>query len=573
VKRKTISVETVAEAYLTLLAERGIEYLFANGGTDFAPIVEALAALEAKGNRKLKVVSVGHENVAVSMAHGYYLITGRPQAVMFHVNVGTANGINALANAARDNIPLLFTAGRNPITEFGKPGSRDTGIQWGQEMFDQAGMVRELVKWDYELRHGDQLEDVVDRALEIATMAPCGPVYLSLPREVLSAPMETFSYREAPRRAGGAKPGADPAALERAADILAKAERPLMLPQMAGRTDASAAAVAAFAERFAMPVIEYRALSNSIPTDHPMNLGFDPVPFIHDADAILNVDASVPWIPVRHGTPPDDCKVVNLGADPAYQRIPIRSYPSDATVVGAVEVALPQLGEALAARIGGDKARLDTRRKRVAAAQAKASSEVAARIESVRGATPIHPVWATHCIAAAKGDDTIVINEYPLLSRFAPFPKPRTYFGTPSAGGLGWGIGAAIGAKLAAPDRLVIAALGDGAYMFGNPTAGHQVLRALDLPVLFIIFNNSRWEEVERAALSVFPKGRAAQANRVPVADLGPEAHYEHMMDIYGGHGERVERPQDLPKALERAIRVVREEKRQALLNLIVGHR
>src|SRR5690606_13781040 len=137
VKRKTISVETVAEAYLTLLAERGIEYLFVNGGTDFAPIVEAVAALDAKGGRKPNIVSVGHENVAVSMAHGYFLISGRPQAVMFHVNVGTANGINALANAARDNIPLLFTAGRNPITEFGRPGSRDTGIQWGQEMFDQ----------------------------------------------------------------------------------------------------------------------------------------------------------------------------------------------------------------------------------------------------------------------------------------------------------------------------------------------------------------------------------------------------------------------------------------------------
>jgi acetolactate synthase-1/2/3 large subunit len=571
--RKTISVETVAEAYLTLLAERGIEYLFANGGTDFAPIVEAVAALDAKGNRKLKIVSVGHENVAVSMAHGYYLISGRPQAVMFHVNVGTANGINALANAARDNIPLLFTAGRNPITEFGKPGSRDTGIQWGQEMFDQAGMVRELVKWDYELRHGDQLEDVVDRALEIATMAPAGPVYLSLPREVLSAPMESFSFRKTPRRANNAAPGADPAAIERAADILARAERPLMLPQMAGRTTASAAAVADFAARFAIPVVEYRALSNSLPTAHEMNLGFDPVPYLQEADAILNVDAVVPWIPVRHGIPSEDCKIVNLGADPAYQRIPIRSYPSDATVAGAVEIALPQLGEALSARVGGDKARLEAARKRVAEIQAKSRAEDAARLESVRSLAPIHPVWATHCIASAKGDDTIVINEYPLLSRFAPFPKPRTYFGTPSAGGLGWGIGAAIGAKIAAPDRMVIAALGDGAYMFGNPTAGHMVLRALDLPILFIIFNNSRWEEVERAALAVFPKGRAAQANRVPIADLGPEARYEHIMDVYGGYGERVERPEDLPGALERAVRAVREDKRQALLNLVVGHR
>ena len=572
-KRRTISVETVAEAYLTLLAERGIEYLFANGGTDFAPIVEAVAALDAKGTRKLKLVSVAHENVAVSMAHGYFLMTGRPAAVMFHVNVGTANGINGLANCARDNIPILFTAGRNPITEFGKPGSRDTGIQWGQEMFDQAGMVRELVKWDYELRHGDQLEDVVDRALEIATMAPAGPVYLSLPREVLSAPMSTFSFRDTPRRVNNAAPGADPAEIERAADILVQAERPLMLPQMAGRTAASAAAVADFAERFAIPAVEYRALSNSLPTQHPMNVGFEPVPLLYEADAILSVDAIVPWIPVRHGNPPDDCKFVNVGADPAYQRIPIRSYPSDATLAGAVEIALPQLAAALETKLGKSRTRLDARRKQVADIQAKTRAEVAARIDSVKSMTPIHPVWATYCIAAAKGDDTVVINEYPLISRFAPFPKPRTYFGTPSAGGLGWGVGAAIGAKIAAPHRIVIAALGDGAYMFGNPTAGHMVLRALDLPILFIIFNNSRWEEVERAALAVFPDGRAAKANRVPVADLGPQANYEHMMDVYGGYGERVERPEDLPKALERAIRVVRDERRQALLNLIVGHR
>ncbi len=115
---KTIAVETVAEAYLTLLAERGIEYLFANGGTDFAPMNEALAAIAAKGTTpRLKVVTVAHENVAACMAHGYYLMTGRPQMVMFHVNVGTANGINALADAARDHVPLIFTAGRNPITE------------------------------------------------------------------------------------------------------------------------------------------------------------------------------------------------------------------------------------------------------------------------------------------------------------------------------------------------------------------------------------------------------------------------------------------------------------------------
>ena len=131
---KTIAVESVAEAYLTLLAERGIEYLFANGGTDFAPLNEALAAIAAKGTTpQLKVVTVAHENVAAAMAHGYYLVTGRPQMVMFHTNVGTANGINALTDAARDHVPMIFTAGRNPITEWGLKGSRDTGIHWARK--------------------------------------------------------------------------------------------------------------------------------------------------------------------------------------------------------------------------------------------------------------------------------------------------------------------------------------------------------------------------------------------------------------------------------------------------------
>ena len=112
-----------------------------------------------------------------------------------------------------------------------------------------------------------------------------------------------------------------------------------------------------------------------------------------------------------------------------------------------------------------------------------------------------------------------------------------------AAGGLGWGVGAAIGAKLAAPDRLVIATLGDGAYMFGNPTAGHQVARALGLPVLFIVFNNAMWEEVEGSALRVFPEGYAARSNRMPVADLGPIARYEHMMASMAAMANASKRP------------------------------
>ena len=144
--QQTISGGTVSDAYLALLADRGIDYMFANAGTDFAPIIEAFAKASALGTPAPTAVTVPHENVAVAMALGYYAITGRPQAVMVHVNVGTANGLCGLLNCTRGNVPILFTAGRPPTNEDGFLGSRSIDIHWLQEMFDQAGMVRETVK-------------------------------------------------------------------------------------------------------------------------------------------------------------------------------------------------------------------------------------------------------------------------------------------------------------------------------------------------------------------------------------------------------------------------------------------
>src|SRR5918992_2198595 len=151
--RKRASVESVAEAYLELLAARRVEYFFGNAGTDFAPLIEAYAQREAQGQVLPRPVTVPHEIPAVAMAHGYAMVTGRPQAVMVHVTVGAANATGGLINAARAGVPMLFTAGRNPITEAGFRGSRNRPIHWAQESFDQGALVREFVKWDYELRN------------------------------------------------------------------------------------------------------------------------------------------------------------------------------------------------------------------------------------------------------------------------------------------------------------------------------------------------------------------------------------------------------------------------------------
>src|ERR1700730_14348799 len=177
------------EAFLRALADHGVDYFFANPGTDFPPIVEAFSRAKKTNPKVPQPIMITHENLAVGMAHGAYLMSGRPQAVMVHTTVGTANTINNLINLSRDRVPLILAAGRTPITEKGTFGSRTRPIQWGQEMFDQAGMVRELVKWDYELRVPTQVGDVVARGAEVAMAHPRGPVYTLLPREPLSAPL------------------------------------------------------------------------------------------------------------------------------------------------------------------------------------------------------------------------------------------------------------------------------------------------------------------------------------------------------------------------------------------------
>lgn len=568
---KIVQVETTAQAYLALLRERGIEYFFANAGTDFAPLIDAFARFTEEGKPIPKPITVPHENAAVAMAHGYYLVTGKPQVVMVHVNVGTANAINGVINASRDHVPVLFTAGRTPITEAGLPGARDLYIHWTQESFDQASMVREYVKWDYELRNFTQLEAVVDRALEIAMTEPRGPVYLTLPREVLSEPQKSFTMTSPPRRHLGSPLHPDPQAIETAAKILAGAENPLIITTTAGRNLDTVGHMVALAEGFALPVVVFNQRYMCFPTDHPMHLGFSPDPFLETADAILVVDCNVPWYPsVKHTT--GDCKIIQMGIDPFYTRYPIRSFPCDVAIRADSAIAIPMLTETLVGHRLRDHRRIRARFKRIKALHEQKRVAWQEALEKVRNDSPLDPMWVSHCIDEIKDDDTIIVNEYDLVPSQVAFSRPGTFFGTTAAGGLGWGLGASMGIKLGAPERLVIAALGDGSYMFGNPTPCHFVSQALDIPTLTVIFNNGVWGAVRRANLRMYPDGWAARTEHMPLSELQPSPHYEVLVTASGGYGERVEVASEVMPALQRALKAVREEGRQAALNMICKH-
>lgn len=569
--RKTVEVETTGQAYLELLRVRGIEYFFANGGTDFAPLIDGFARFAEQGKQTPKPLTVPHENAAVAMAHGYYMVTGKPQVVMVHVNVGTGNAINGIINAARDHIPIIFTAGRTPLTETGLTGSRDVYIHWAQESFDQAGMLREYVKWDYELRNAAQLESVVDRAFEIAMTEPRGPVYLTLPREVLAEPQTEFSMTSPVRRDLGGRLHPDPQSIEAAADILSKAENPLIITGASGRHAETVGHLIALAESFAIPVVPFNQRYMCFPTDHPLHLGFTPVPFIEISDAVLVIDSDVPWFPSVQN-PPSDGKVIHMGIDPAYSNYPIRSFPCDVAIRGDSSVAVPMLTSALASYRRVSQDRLASRFKRLKVLHDEQRASWQEALDGVRDDSPLDPRWLTHCINEIKDDNTIIVNEYDLVMTQATFTQPETLFGSSPAGGLGWGLGASLGAKLAAPDKLVIATLGDGSYMFGNPTPCHFVSHALEVPTLTVVYNNQVWNAVRMANQRMYPNGWAAKTNNFPLSELQPSPHFEVLVTASGGYGERVERAKDVRPALQRALKAVREEGRQAVLNMICKH-
>jgi acetolactate synthase I/II/III large subunit len=557
---------TGADVFLQRLHELGIDTIFANAGTDFPPIVEALSKLSVRG-QPLRAVAVPHENLAVSMAYGHYLVSGRPQVIMLHVNVGTANAVCAMMNAYRERIPLVVAAGRTPFTETGQLGSRSLFIHWAQEMFDQASLVRETVKWDYEVRMPEQINPALDRAFSLATSDPRGPVYLTLPREVLSAPVRADTHSGNPQKA--LRPAmADPAALAEAAELLARAERPLIITASLGHNHAAVAALAELAARFALPVVSHVPKSLCLPTHHPMHLGYSPARFVKNADAILVLECDVPWIP-NEVAPPPDAQVIHMGLDPLFARYGIRNFPGDLAIPGDPAQGLAALAAMIETRISPASDRIEQRRQHLAKVRAEAGAACDAHYQRVREEQPIHPVVLSRAIDAIKDDSAILINELGVQLDHVRLTRPGSYFQQSSAGGLGWGLGAALGAKLAAPERFVIAVVGDGSYMFGNPTPAHFISRALNLPVLFVITNNSGWASVRNETLAMYPHGESSATNLMPLANLEPAPDFEKIVTASGGYGERVEHPDQLQPALERAVHAVKVDRRQALINVI----
>src|SRR6202171_3522923 len=347
-----MSRHSTAHHFLEGLVDLGVDYIFANLGTDHVSLIEELARWDKEGRKHPQVILCPHEVVAVHMAGGYALATGRGQAVLVHVDAGTANACMAIQNLFRYRLPVLLFAWRAPHTLHGElTGSRDSYVHFVQDPFDIASIVRPYVKWEYSLPSGVVVKEALARASAFAQSDPPGPVYMMLPRETLAeewdeAAMPAYS----PARYGSVHAGGiEPARADAIAKALMAAENPVAFAAYLGRKPQAVAVLDRLARTCGIRVAEFNSIDLNIPQDSPCFAGFDPLPLIETADLGLLLDSDVPYIP-QYAKRAGAIKWIQIDIDPLKSDFPMWGFPTDMRIQGDCATVLQQVLEAIEAR-------------------------------------------------------------------------------------------------------------------------------------------------------------------------------------------------------------------------------
>ncbi len=528
------------ERLIERLGEQGVEYVFGTFGTDHPTLIKGLAA---EGDPT--PIIAPHEMVAASAAHGYAQVTGKPGCVLVHVDVGTANLVAGMHNASRSRVPLFVLAGRTPLTTGGDlPGSRSIFVHWYQDVADQHGLVREYTKWESELKTAANVESVVDRAVEVATADPTGPVYVTLPREILredappSTPVRTPSNRTSTL---------DEATRTDLLDRLRAAEHPLVVTSYLGRDEGAVSVLESFAETVGVPVVEAApAFDLNFPRDHPLHFGFAAEPYFDDVDLLLVVNCDVPWVPKR-GRPRSDATVVHVDDDPEKTRYPNWDYSVDVRLRANARRVLEELTTAFDPTDGAD------RRERFRSHGKSLHEEWRESVPGAESIDDITPAFLSRTLGDLLEDDAVVVDETvtntPSVLRHSERTEPGSYYSYCSSG-LGWGLGAAAGVKLARPDATVVGVVGDGSFVLGNPIAAVQMIQAYDLPHLTVIYNNEGWNAVGKAIADQYDD---VSFDPTAFTRFSREGDYSKLFAEWGCHSERLSDPAELEGAIRRA--------------------
>jgi acetolactate synthase I/II/III large subunit len=570
-----MSRHSTAHYFLEGLVDLGIEYIFANLGTDHVSLIEELARWDSEGRKHPEIILCPHEIVAVHMAGGYALATGRGQAVLVHVDAGTANACMSIQNLFRYRLPVMLFAGRAPYTLHGElTGSRDTYVHFVQDPFDIASIVRPYVKWEYSLPSGVVVKEALARARAFMQSDSPGPVYMMLPRETLAEQWDEAAVPAYPAaRYGGIQSGGvEPARAEAIAQALMAAENPIALTAYLGRKPQAVAVLERLAQTCGIRVAEFNSIDLNISQGSPCFAGFDPLPLLETADVGLLLDCDVPFIP-QFAKRAGAIKWIQVDIDPLKADFPMWGFATDMRIQGDCAIVLQQVLDAVEARADdGWRRRVNERiaswsGARDAAAQRRAA---AGANKGVTGA--LSAAYVFEALNGKLSQDDIIVNEAirnaPVLQQHITRTKPQSYVGL-AGGGLGFSGGMALGLKLAQPERRIVQIIGDGGFHFSSPDSVYAVAQQYQLPVLTVVLDNGGWQAVKSAVQRVYPKGIAAETDqfqsRLMSGRQGETRDFSAVARAFGAYGERVSEPDDLANAIDRCLAALNDGKAAVL--------
>jgi acetolactate synthase-1/2/3 large subunit len=565
---------SAAHYFLEGLVDLGVDYIFANLGTDHVSVIEELARWDKEGRKHPEMILCPHEVVAVHMAGGYALATGKSQAVLVHVDAGTANACMAIQNLFRYRLPVMLFAGRAPHTLHGElTGSRDTYVHFVQDPFDIASIVRPYVKWEYSLPSGVVVKEALARASAFAHSDPPGPVYMMLPRETLAEEWDEAAMPAyPPARYGSVRAGGiEPARAEAIAKELMAAENPVAFAAYLGRKPDAVAILDKLARTCGIRVAEFSAIDLNIPQDSPCYAGIDPLALLENADLGLLLDTDVPFVP--HSKRAREMKWIQIDLDPLKSDFPMWGFATDLRIQGNSSIILQQVLDIIEARAD------ETYRKRVAARieswndAREASAKKRATASGNKGVSgALNPAFVFAALSDKLSQDDVVLNEAirngPILQEHMKRTKPQSYVGL-AGGGLGFSGGMALGLKLAQPKRRIVQVIGDGGFHFSSPDSVYAVAQHYQIPILTVVLDNGGWQAVKSATQRVYPKGIAAETDqfqsRLMSGRQGERRDFSQVARAFGARGECVREPDELTAAIDRCLAALDDGKAAVL--------
>jgi len=564
----TTSRNDCGEAILEAFRNLGVDYIISSPGSEWAPVWEALARQKVNETPGPQYINCWHETLAVNMASGYTRVTGRMQAVLLHAGVGLLQGSMGVHGAMIGEVPMLVCSGE--ATSYGEDPEIDPQGQWYRNLSVVGGPDRfadAFTKWSGRATSPHTVYEQVVRAGEVAQRVPQGPSFMNIPIETMvhswTPPAKLRTVPAAPRNRPADQDIAE------LAELIARSRSPLIITDSAGREVAGFNNLVALAELFAIPVVESNPLYANFPKGHPLYLGSQSERYLQQADLVILAASRAPWYPPQAG--PQHATVVAMGETTVKEYMVYQNLFADRYVEGDITLGLGLLLEALQPMADGRRDEIETRRQHWAAEHERLAEATYAAEAAASGSRPIDPAWLCAVLSEVMPESVVYSEEVTThrgaIGRHVAWDRPQSYYKT--NGGLGQGLGLALGVKLAKPDQPVVALMGDGGFLYNPVTQCFGVAREANLPFMTVLFNNQCYEAMRGNHLAYYPDGVAARSDIWHGVHI-PGPDYAKMVDPFGGYGERVEDPADLALALRNGLDAVNEG-RIALIDVILN--